>query len=356
MKTLIVSFSTNGVLGDNLRLIVKHLVEAGQDISILTNEGTKLIPKSGLNILSIAFDRKKPFDFVNPISYFKIARFVKKIKFDSILFLSFHPVNLFVFNFIPPEKILFYVHDHDPHSGFSKFDFFFLKPQYNFIYKGKVTLLSSSNFMKEEILQKHQNLSSDKIKVIYLGLLENFIFPQKYKLEEDIDVLFFGRIEYYKALDVLIDSYKTNHQNYSCTIIGKGDLKEVFGIEALPIGITHVNEYVPDEELAKYIRRARLVVLPYRDATGTQIIQTVFYYGKPIVATNVGAFPEYITDGVDGIIVAPENVSELNNAINRLLTDKKLRETMGSNGRTKVEKMFSNKHIISQYISALKSV
>jgi len=210
--------------------------------------------------------------------------------------------------------------------------------------------------MKQEILKKHPNLISDKIKVIYLGLLENFIFPQECKLEEDIDVLFFGRIEYYKALDVLIDSYKVNNQNYSCTIIGKGDLKEVFGIDVLPIGITHVNEYIPDEEIAKYIRRAKLVVLPYRDATGTQIIQTVFYYGKPIVATDVGAFPEYITGEVDGIIVAPENASELNKGINRLLADNKLRETMGSNGRTKIEKMFSNKNIIAQYISALKSV
>ncbi|WP_027385123.1 glycosyltransferase family 4 protein [Epilithonimonas caeni] len=356
MKALIVSFSVNGVLGDNLRLITNHIIDAGQNLSVLTNTGTGLVSNPNMDVLAVSFDRNNPTDFINPVSYFKILKFIKKNKFDSVLFLSFHPANLFISKLIPAEKAIFYVHDHDPHSGFSKFDYIFLKPQYSYIYNGKVTLLASSNFMKKEILKKHNNLNPDKIRVIYLGLLENLIFPHEDSIEEDIDVLFFGRIEYYKALDVLIDSYRSNKQTYSCVIIGKGNLKDVFGIEKLPNGVTHINDYVPDEELARYIQRAKLVVMPYRDATGTLVIQTAFYYGKPIVATNTGCFPEYMTDGIDGIIVPIENPSELNKAINKLLADRTLRKRMGLNGKKKVEEIFSNKSITAEYIAALKSV
>ena len=356
MKVLIVSFSVNGAMGDNFKLVTRYLRESNCKISVLTNTKTDLQSAKDFDVYEIPFNRENLFDFVNPKSYLRIFWITKKVKYDAVLFLSFHPVNLFLFKIIPANKVLFYLHDHEVHSGFPKFDTFLLNFQYNYLYSKNVVLIVSSNYMKKEILRKYSNLNPNRIKVIYLGLLDNLIFPIDKSLKEDIDVLFFGRIEYYKALDVLVNSYISNNQSYNCVIVGKGNLKEVFGIEHLPESITHINDYVPDEDLAKYIQRAKLVVMPYRDATGTQVIQSVFYYGKPIVATDVGCFPEYISDGEDGVIVLKENEKELNQAINLLLSNEKLRIKMGKKGRHKIDNIFSNDNINIKYLNALKSL
>lgn len=354
MDILVVSFSVNGAMGDNFKLVIKHLRQSENNIRILTNTNTKINPSENVSITEIPFNRSNPLDFINPYSYLKILLEIAKNKFDAVLFLSFHPANLFVTKFISTKKIFMYIHDHENHSGISRFDTFFLKPQYNYIYKKNIHLITSSHFMKNEILRKHKNINASKVHVIYLGLLENLISHHQENIKEDIDVLFFGRIEYYKGLDTWINSYTKFNSNYSGVIIGKGNL-DIFGINKLPEKINHINTYISDKDLAEYIMRSRIVIMPYRDATGTQVIQSVFYYGKSIIATNVGCFSEYITNGYDGVIIDKENELQLNDAINLLLENRELREKMGHNAKGKINTIFSNAKINQQYIDLLEA-
>ena len=134
------------------------------------------------------------------------------------------------------------------------------------------------------------------------------------------------------------------------------NIKETFNINELPANCVHINHYISDKELAQYIQRSKLIVLPYRDATGTQTIQSVFYYKKPIIATSVGCFPEYITDQEDGIIVPSGSPTILSDAIEKLLVNEKKRKEMGINGNRKLSTIFNNKLITEQYIQIFKSV
>ncbi|MFN5422931.1 MAG: glycosyltransferase, partial [bacterium] len=54
------------------------------------------------------------------------------------------------------------------------------------------------------------------------------------------------------------------------------------------------------------IQHATFVVCPYRDATQSGVLMTSFAFGKPVLATRVGAFPEYVTDGHNGLLLDPE--------------------------------------------------
>lgn len=355
MKLLIISLSVGGAMGDNFKVVSKYLQKSNLDISILTNINTGIKSSSNVKVKEISFNRTKPLDFINPQSYFEMVRFIKKGKFDAFLFLSFHPANIFLFKILPQKKIIFYLHDHEPHSGFPKFDKFFFKKQYDFLYSKDVILITSSYFMRNSIISKYPKINKNNIKVIYLGLLDNLIFNSSVVEDEDIDVLFFGRIEYYKGLDILVNSYNNFKNNYSCMIVGKGNL-DIFGIQKLPYNFTHINRYVSDEELSNYIKRSKIVVMPYRDATGTQIIQSVFYYGKPIVATNVGCFQEYISHGVDSIIVESENEKQLNDAILNLLEDEFQRKRLGANAQQKLDTLFSNEALNQKYLDILKDI
>ena len=57
-----------------------------------------------------------------------------------------------------------------------------------------------------------------------------------------------------------------------------------------------------------------------------------------IVATRVGGIPEAVTDGVEGLLIAPGNRDEIISAIERLLANRELRQALSKNARLKFEK------------------
>ena len=129
------------------------------------------------------------------------------------------------------------------------------------------------------------------------------------------DILFFGRLEPYKGLDVLLEAVRIlrlRGRPVTVTIAGPGKL-------ALPAveGVTVENRFVTDRELAELVAASRIVVMPYRDATGSQVPQTAFVYGTPVVATSVGCLPEYVEHGVTGLLVPPDNAEALAGAQTR---------------------------------------
>jgi glycosyltransferase involved in cell wall biosynthesis len=63
-----------------------------------------------------------------------------------------------------------------------------------------------------------------------------------------------------------------------------------------------------------------------------------------VVATAAGGPLEIITDGVDGLLVAPGDVSALADALNRLLDDPDLRKEFGNAGMRRALD-FSPEHI-----------
>ncbi len=62
--------------------------------------------------------------------------------------------------------------------------------------------------------------------------------------------------------------------------------------------------------------------------------------GKACIATRVNAIPEAITDGITGLLISPNNVSELVDAMQKLISDDMLRGKLGMNARTKALSTF----------------
>jgi len=62
------------------------------------------------------------------------------------------------------------------------------------------------------------------------------------------------------------------------------------------------DEFIPEEKLERYFRRASIVICPYHDATQSAIISIAYTFSKPIVATNVWDLNEIVIDGKTGYL------------------------------------------------------
>ena len=67
--------------------------------------------------------------------------------------------------------------------------------------------------------------------------------------------------------------------------------------------------------------------------------------GLPVIASKVGGIPEIIEDRVSGILINANDIDEIKNAIRLLISDRNLRNSMGTAGRKIVEEKFSEQRI-----------
>ena len=85
-------------------------------------------------------------------------------------------------------------------------------------------------------------------------------------------------------------------------------------------------EFVSDEKLKFLIQNARVFCFPsLYEGFGLPIIESMAC-GCPVIASNVSSIPEITGDAA--ILVDPRNVEELVTALNKILTDDKLRKDL----------------------------
>jgi glycosyltransferase involved in cell wall biosynthesis len=138
-------------------------------------------------------------------------------------------------------------------------------------------------------------------------------------------VLFFGRIEYYKGLDLLVQAAEIAARSLpDLRIIIAGQGPEAARCQALvtePHRFDWRLGFVPHQEMAALFAEAAVVVLPYRDASQSGVVPIAFANGRPVIATNVGALAEAVHDGRDGLLVTDPSAHAIAAAIVRLFSE-----------------------------------
>jgi glycosyltransferase involved in cell wall biosynthesis len=131
-------------------------------------------------------------------------------------------------------------------------------------------------------------------------------------------VLFFGLIRPYKGVDVLLDAWRRAERP-------PGARLWIAGMPRMPIAVDAPDadaalRFVSGAELAGAFRAADLVVLPYREIDQSGVLYTALAFGKPMLLTDVGGFPEVAATGA-AELVAPGDAAALAQALTALLAD-----------------------------------
>ena len=221
-------------------------------------------------------------------------------------------------------------------------------------------------------LAKHIFVHGEKLRNILVmkGYPENSIsvikhgdysFFTKYRNDicEEGSILFFGRIVDYKGIQYLIEAVPLiikQIPDVNVIIAGRGDFAKYNSLIQTPENFEIINEFIPDEVVAKLFQRASIIVLPYIEGSQTGIIPIAYSFKKPVIATDVGSIQEVVEDGVTGFIVPPRDSSALAKAILRILKDDDLRMRMGDNAYKKMKEELSWDKIAEKTIEVYKTI
>ena len=70
----------------------------------------------------------------------------------------------------------------------------------------------------------------------------------------------------------------------------------------------------------------------------------------PVVSTRITGVPEIVEDGVTGFLVPDRDERALASAMNKLIKNKKLRDSFGENARNRIENNFNINKNVSEYV------
>jgi glycosyltransferase involved in cell wall biosynthesis len=79
-------------------------------------------------------------------------------------------------------------------------------------------------------------------------------------------------------------------------------------------------------------------------------------FGLPIVSTDIAGVREQVENGVTGLVVPPSDKLALAEALEKLLSDAKLRASMGMAGRERVQRLFSTEAHVTGVVNVYQSL
>jgi glycosyltransferase involved in cell wall biosynthesis len=182
----------------------------------------------------------------------------------------------------------------------------------------------------ESVEQELREFISPKLPVV---VIPHGIDPgEATPLPQEPSILFFGRISYYKGLDVLLDAMEAIWGQLpaaTLTIAGEGEIEPHPALSD-PRVTVHAG-HVPEADVPALFRAASCVALPYREASQSGVGSRIKPYARPLVVAAVGGLPELVSDG-SGIVVPAEDPAALAEALVSVLADRGLATRLGEAG------------------------
>ncbi len=281
-------------------------------VTFLGTEKFLQISKYFKNVKKVFFFINKSFNsfcLASIRNSYYLHRFIKKNRISILHFDTFTTRILWIIPFIYSKKIILSIHDPIPHTGEDNWkerigDFFFYKIASNYLF--------FSNYSRQVFIDKYPEYLS---KSSCIRLLPYNTYNQNIINTHDNKnyILFFGRLSYYKGIDILLDTIPKILEFYpdqKFYIIGSKvenyRLNEDT-IKTYKKNIILIDHHIKMTDLINYIRNSKFIICPYRESTQSGVLMTTKALKKVVIASNVGSFSEYIKHGKDGFLTIPKS-------------------------------------------------
>lgn len=285
-----------------------------------------------------------PFRRWNPLYAFgllKIILLVRKYKPDIVHIQDLHPLFYITSLFFGKARVVLTLHDINEHPGE---ELWYASITRKMMFKRCSAIVIHGRSLRDLFVSRYPDIEN-KLYVLYHPVNRVFDKWRSDGVQEEKQILFFGRIVKYKGLDILLKSVPMLRKalpDYKVIVAGSGDISEYTDLlKECGDYVVVDNRQIPDDVVARYYQKAEIIAMPYIEASQSGILATAYAFQKPVVVTKVGSLPEVVDDGKTGLLIEPNDPVALAEAIIKLASNKELREKMKIAVRHKVEKDLS---------------
>jgi glycosyltransferase involved in cell wall biosynthesis len=198
-------------------------------------------------------------------------------------------------------------------------------------------------------LRDEVGLEPERVRVIPHGSFDYLTrLPEEKPLPAELEgaegpvILSFGLLRPYKGLENLLEAF-SEVPGAELWIVGNPrmsvePLRELAALSGARVRF--VTRFVEDAEIPAIFRAADVVVLPYLDAEHSGVLYTGLAFGKPLVLSAVGGFPEVAETGA-ARLVEPGDTGALAAALRQLTGDEAARAELAAAARAAAAGPFS---------------
>lgn len=203
-------------------------------------------------------------------------------------------------------------------------------------------VIVNSDFVKETFLS--QGYSSEKVKVLYLGVREDFIGIKKtWSINKDkpVRLLFIGAFGFRKGARILLEAMKAfeiKNANIVLDIVGNIDGMEEMINDFNLKNIKFHGTFVYDD-LLNFLPQSDIFVFPTFAEGSARAAMEAMAIGLPVITTNNCGIP--IIHNQSGFIIPHNDTLALVNEIERVIIDNEIREIVGRNATNTIKENYT---------------
>ncbi len=264
------------------------------------------------------------------VGMLRLLRLLRRIKPDVIHF-QWLPLPLVDAAFLPLlarlAPTVATIHDTNPYNGAGPL---MLRLGTKLVVSQHAQLIVHNDVSVDGLVA--QGYSSETMHKVAHGLPLHDPYPNQRSGEENrsVQLLQFGKIKEYKGVDVLVGATALldDDRRARCrvSVVGQpyvptGTLQQLVTDNQLSDVVDFNFEFVDDDAMAKLFADADCLVFPYRSIDTSAVLMQAIARGIPVIASDIGCFSEYLTDGVDAMLVPPDDPAALAKAMATLIDE-----------------------------------
>jgi glycogen(starch) synthase len=197
--------------------------------------------------------------------------------------------------------------------------------------------------------------------VIYNGMEDPSVAPTPLPLDPP-GILCVGRLVPEKGFDLALRAFAALTASFPVArliVAGDGPSRPDLERQATELGLRGLVDFIgwiaPDR-ISELINNATVVVMPSRSEALPSVALEAGMMARPIVASRVGGIPEIVIDHETGLLIDPEDVESLANAIGFLLRQPATAREFGHAARRRIQTFFSFDRYVDAYEALYKQL